>query len=223
MLLEPLAGPSSSVRSSIPITAASSRVDRLRHETRADHDRIETVPALSRLVMPDLTREIYVGVLQHLEAFHSYVEPAMACALKGVPSARSLLDGNRLRWLAEDLAWFGGTLLPAPAVPIPDTKAGALGMLYVIEGSGLGGRVIGRHLSDSLGVRPGQGGSFYCTQPAETSRRRWRQLCHVLEEQFPDDGAERELIDGARLTFRFLDRWLRKVPTVPDVMAAVEP
>lgn len=207
----------------MPISRPMSRLDRLRCATRNAHALIEAVPALSRLVAADLTHDVYVSVLQHLEAFHACIEPAIACALTGLRSALVLLDGSRPQALAEDLAWFGVRPLPSPPIPMPDTPAGALGMLYVVEGSGLGGRVIGRHLTDSLGVCPGQGGSFYCRRDAETVRWRWRHLCQVLEGPLPGDAPEGRLIEGAQVTFRFLDRWLRTIEIVPGMTAAAAP
>jgi heme oxygenase len=187
---------------------------------------------------PDLTHDEYVALLQHLYSFHAYFEPAIAAALEAYPAAASMLDGARPRALADDLAWFRARPVLAPALPRLDTTDAALGALYVIEGSGLGGRVIARHLMASLGVGAGSGGSFYCGLSAEAARQRWHRLCELLDP--PDGvsagglGADAEprgetacLVDGARQTFAALDRFLRQIVVTvrcgPNLAEAVAP
>jgi heme oxygenase len=189
----------------------SSRLARLRAGTREAHARIETVPALARLLAADLTTAEYVAVLRHMHGFLAVVEPGMAAALSGHPEAAALLDGGRLRALEQDLAWFGaGTAPLREPPPALSGAAAALGALYVVEGSGLGGRVIARHLASNLGVTPGAGASFYGGPTAEGARLRWQRLCTLLDAgALPDD--DDTLVASAVATFRFLDRWMRGI------------
>jgi heme oxygenase len=188
-----------------------SRLDLLRARTRAAHARIETVPALARLVADDLTMAEYVAVLRSMHAFHAALEPAIAGELADVPAAAALLDGGRMRALAEDLAWFGAPGLPPSPVSLPSGRAAALGALYVVEGSGLGGRVIARRVAASLRVTPGRGGNFYGGLGADAARTRWRHLCDLLEHFDLREETAADLIDGAIATFRCLERRLRRV------------
>jgi heme oxygenase len=195
-----------------------SRLARLRLGTSDAHARIESVPALARLLAPDLTPAEYVAVLRHMHGFLSVVEPDIAAAVADIPPAAALLDGTRPRALAEDLAWFGVPSQPLDrAPPALSGAAAALGALYVIEGSGLGGRVIARHLAASLGVAPGTGGSFYGGPTAEAARLRWQRLCALLDPAAPVDSRiggpidDDALLAGALATFGFLDRWMRGI------------
>jgi heme oxygenase len=176
----------------------------LREATRPDHEAMEAVPALKRLMAPDLTATEYAAVLQHMYAFHSVLEPVIAVALRD-HKALALVDGSRLSALAEDLAWFGmPPVRSGVAVPVLGSAAAAIGALYVVEGSGLGGRVIARHVQASLGVAPGRGGSFYGGLSADAARARWRAFCGVLAEP-GGGGDDGEAIAGAaRATFRCL-------------------
>ncbi len=186
----------------------ASRLARLRHGTAATHARIETIPALARLLAPDLGTADYVAVLRAMHAFLAGTEPAVARALTARPDAAALLDGARPRALAEDLAWFGAAAPPPIDPPaLPDTEA-ALGALYVIEGSGLGARVIARHLADRLGVAPGAGASFYGGQTAEAARQRWRRLCALLDTQAAAAG---DPVGGALAAFAALEASLRHI------------
>jgi len=198
----------------------NSRVAQLRAGTRSAHARIETAPALVRLVADDLGRNEYVVILQHLQALHTHLEPVLAATLETLPEAAAMLDGDRPRRLAEDLAWFGAPALPPPPLPEMADTAAALGALYVIEGSGLGGRVIGRHLPRCLGVTPGKGGSFFCGLDAEVARSRWDRLTAMLEALPVEDNASADfdarIVASARDTFGFFERCFRRIEVAPD-------
>jgi heme oxygenase len=191
------------------IADAASRLTLLRNATRAAHARLETVPLLQRLMSPELTEADYICVLRHLHAFHARIEPAIAVALEGHP-AESLLDGTRPRALLADLAWFGADPIPPigpehACLPALEDHAAALGALYVVEGSGLGGRVIARHVQACLSVVPGAGASFYGGLSAEAARSRWGQFCALLESAQAAPGT---LCDAANASFACLERWL---------------
>jgi heme oxygenase len=109
-------------------------------------------------------------------------------------------------------------------LPVPDRAEAALGALYVIEGSGLGGRVIARHLAENLGLTPDTGGRFYGGLTADGARARWQRLSEVLEQDFSGGQAQKvpdiedtvvaAMIDAARETFRGLEHWLRRITVV---------
>jgi len=184
------------------------RLALLRQRTRAAHASIERVPGMALLVAPDLTLPHYVSVLQHMHAFLSAAEPAIAAALDGLPAAVPLLDGERPRALASDLAWLGAPPI-AMTRPLPrlETPNAALGALYVVEGSSLGGRVIARHVTESLGMRPGAGGSFYGGLSAEAARIRWAALCDLIESSMSATDAERAAVAACE-TFACLEQWM---------------
>jgi heme oxygenase len=196
----------------VQLTAAGTALESLRAATRAAHASIETVPALSRLLAPNLGAADYVDTLRLLHAFYAGIEPILGRLLQGKSRAAALLDGVRLAAIAEDIAWFGVTPLPPlrPESP-PVSIAAALGALYVIEGSNLGGRVIGRHVSKTLGVVPGSGGSFHCGLTADEARRRWQVLQEVLRLEIDLPGLPLEpLTRTALATFRALECWMRR-------------
>jgi diguanylate cyclase (GGDEF)-like protein len=200
---------------SAPLAAeAPGILERLRAATRAAHASIEKVPSLSRLLAPDLNVTEYVQTLRRLHAFHSSIERDLARCLRGKSRAEALLDGAGLAALAEDIAWFGA--VPAESRRLhqpPQCVAGALGALYVIEGSNLGGRIIGRQVAKSLGVGPGTGGSFYCGLTAESARRRWRLLQEVLRLEIDVPGAAWDPVTTAALaTFDALELWMAEGP-----------
>jgi heme oxygenase len=207
------------------------RLSLLRTRTKAAHASMEKVPILGRLLAPDLTTEEYVSVLDSMHAFHRAFEPEIAATLAGVPQAASVLAVSRLPDLLADLAWFGVSPSPVPP-PIPrlNAPAEALGALYVIEGSILGGRVIARHVADSLGVRSGEGCSYYGGRTADQARDRWQLLCDLLEGYGERDGGasssllpiDEAMAEAACGTFDSLDRWMRRIGVVQGVRPLAE-
>ena len=196
---------------STPVAAESPGIlQRLRSVTRAAHASIERVPSLSRLLAPDLTVADYVQTLRRLHAFFGCIEPFLAYDLRGESRADALLDGAGIADLAADIAWFGALPMETPPPFRPPTGvAAALGTLYVIEGSKLGARIIGRQLAKSLGVGGGAGGSFYCGLTAETGRRRWHSLQEVLRVEIDEPGVACEPVTSAALaTFAALEAWM---------------
>lgn len=127
------------------MTEVSSLATHLREATQAAHRRLDHHPLLTELLSPTLTREVYGQSLAALYGAHGAVESVLA------DFAPAALLPPRLPGLAADLAALG--VVPRPltvAVPQPGNAAEQLGMLYVIEGSNLGGLVIARQLARHL-------------------------------------------------------------------------
>jgi heme oxygenase len=187
-------------------------LESLRASTRAAHSSIETVPALNRLLSQSLTAADYLATLRRLHAFHAGIEPGLTRALLGKSRAAALLDGHRLSAIAADIAWYGATPLPPrPTISASPSITAALGVLYVVEGSNLGGRVIGRHVAKSLGIGPGTGGSYYCGISAEDAQRRWRVLKEALSIEIDPAGVGFEPLTASALaTFGALEAWMRE-------------
>src|SRR5579871_668863 len=109
---------------------------RLRHATADAHARLD-----GRLVDFDLTRR---------PDYHRFLEASAAALL---PLEAALVDANVVRmfpdWpqrsrgraIRQDLARLGGEFFPL-ATPGQVTADGVLGTMYVLEGSGLGARVL---------------------------------------------------------------------------------
>lgn len=178
-------------------------IGRLRAETRSAHDRIERdLDWTARLA----SRAAYAGWLAGLAGFHRPWEEGVAPWLDpGFFAAR-----RRSALLVADLAWLGWDrgaigrigLCPVPAVT---GRAQALGSLYVLEGSRLGGQVIAREAERRLGVGP-QGGCAYFRGHGQPTGRLWQGLQAELA-RLPEP-EEDEAVEAALATFDTLRRWL---------------
>lgn len=173
----------------------------LRAATSEAHDRLsmDLDPARVCATRPDYTR-----FLAALYGFHVAVERALGpLALSGVaPSpCRSAL-------LADDLAFLGASPANLPVMPWRTSleAAGArFGVAYVVEGSALGGVLLGRLARDHLQLGPQHGASFFALGSGEAGR--WRDVKAALES----DAAGAHLgpaTTAAAATFEALGGWM---------------
>lgn len=191
----------------------------LRDETAPLHDAVESALGL---VDEDLTLEHYAAVLVGFNATVPLLEARIAQRL---PSrlAPFLAPRCKARCLRDDLAWLRATrpevaaaafqadaqpadALGAPfeSLPAIDTAAEALGVMYVLEGASLGGRVIARHLERHLGLSNGRGYSYFCAYGTAVGAM-WQQFrATIVAEIAPAE--HRLAIDAAVQTFRALER-----------------
>jgi heme oxygenase len=117
---------------------------------------------------------------------------------------------DRLVRLRGDLIRLGVDPACVPLAPLPAavTVADAVGLVYVLEGSVLGGRIIARHLAERLALGADDGAAFYVDPPAGT-RPRWTDVCAIIDRWADAAGpdAEAAMVAAARRSFVELDSW----------------
>ena len=180
--------------------------DRLRTETRVEHERVEAVFDITR---PGVTpREVRGWV----EAFYGFYVPFEAAVTRGLATAdlAAFFDLRRKGRLLEadlrDLGRTGRSLHDLPVCDVlPDVSAlpAILGALYVTEGSTLGGQVIARHLS----AIPALPRLRFFAPYGDRAGAMWRGFRSVLDERVPAPSHDRA-IRAARDTFTVLHDWL---------------
>jgi heme oxygenase len=175
-------------------------LDRLKAETRDAHDGIERDLDLTRA---DLSLDEYGLLLTRMHGFVAAWEPAVEAAL-GEPEF--FRPRRKLPLLSRDIAALG--LAPGPAcrdIPAVATAPAALGSLYVMEGSTLGGQVIRRHVETLFGFGPGGPTAYFGSYGAGVGRR-WQEMRARLAALPP--AAAPEVVTAALATFSCLHRWL---------------
>ena len=129
---------------------------RLRHVTADLHRRSEAALALPTK-LADLSG--YVSLLNILWRFHSGCEIALRRCREELPSTSLCL--HKAEWIVEDLSCFGRLPSGDPIELVVGGRCDMLGCLYVVEGSMLGGRYIGKQAARALGVSRRFGGRFF--------------------------------------------------------------
>lgn len=93
------------------------------------------------------------------------------------------------------------------------TFPAALGSLYVLEGSTLGGQVLTRHFRESLGLADSSLHFFHSHGPLVG--KRWKEFCAALETFGAQNGpAQESVIAGAADSFTSVMRWFRDKPVL---------
>jgi heme oxygenase len=152
----------------------------LRDRTATAHRRLEDS---TDLMSPSLGLDRYRSLLLGFAAVHRGLEDEIGRQFAREPQISPIttlhFDGRRrLPLLADDLAQLGAAL-PEPTTFKLTSVAGALGALYVCEGSTLGGSVVAPHIRDVLGVDAPIG--FFTASATEVPLR-WMTCRRVINE-----------------------------------------
>ncbi len=150
-----------------------------------------------------------VGMICGFHGFHAAWEPAMAHALKHDPF---VVQRARLPLLTQDLRDVGHAASPPhciEAAALVSCEAAALGSLYVMEGSTLGGQVIRKTLSADAWPRPG--GPRYFNPYGRQTAAKWREFQTYLTARGANLPFE-TIVAGAQATFALLQTWLTPSP-----------
>lgn len=208
-----------------PPVATSSILQRLRLETRDEHEAVELV---LDLMSESLTRQIYCQRLEQFYGFYAPLERALQARTQSLvdeagkfplsdasPTALAVrLD--KTAHLQQDLHHLGVPIHSLPLcrnLPPLSSQAELLGCMYVMEGATLGGQMISQHVRATLGVTPMSGGSFFDGYGDDTARM-WRGMRQLLVSASSDTETENAIVINARVTFACLLRWCETSPTI---------
>jgi heme oxygenase len=179
---------------------------RLRTETRTAHARIEEAVNLPASLS---TPAAYKALLARMYGFHAVFEEEAGSVLAG----RGFCDSApRSRLIVADLAALGepadaiAALPRCPGVLREPSLPAALGAMYVVEGSMLGGVVIAAEVRRSLGIAAESGCSFF-TGPGKALMARWAAFRERLAG-FSSPERDDLIVTGALSTFERMQRWL---------------
>lgn len=179
-------------------------LDQLKADTLPQHKALEDALALLR---DEYTVPEYVKLLARLYGYYRPWEWAAASVLN--EHAPGLLS-NRLKTdlLAADLRHFAvdPQCLPCcPSLPSLRTLPEALGSLYVLEGSTLGGQILFRHFTEKFAL--GSAGTSFFNAYGNQIGSMWRLFRNeLLRLSCIDDGPA--IVASARATFETMHLWL---------------
>ncbi|MCX7304241.1 MAG: biliverdin-producing heme oxygenase [Hyphomicrobiales bacterium] len=186
----------------------------LRAATQAEHAALDQHPAFSSLTGGTLDIASYQQLMLQMYGFYDKHDATLdeACRLHSL-SRLGFVYRPRAEILKADLIDLGTTAPFAPFVPLNGSlqqigSAAALGgMLYVLEGSLLGGALLCR-AAETLLTRTGAKGNGYWQWCRDVGAKRWAATCAVLEALATTDDNRQELIDGAKVAFKAFASWM---------------
>ena len=193
-------------------TRSADVLTELRTATAVEHEQVETTLGL---MDHDLGRDRLVAVLVRLHAFWTAAEAGLdAWAHRWPADAETVAWSRRRRahLFAEDLRTLGAEPDPAPLPdlpPVEDTDH-ALGRLYVLEGSTLGGTFISRHLATLPTLGPDVRLGAFSPYGTETGAM-WQAFRRVTRDRVATGGDAGRVVGAARATFSALAAWCAPV------------
>jgi len=180
-----------------PRGPASTRLE-LRAATAAVHERLHHLPAFAAIAEGRLGVAAYGRLLLALHDFHGSLAGAAdaACAVLGADALRAA-GARRRELLRADLEAVGASA-PGGAEPIALGGARAVGCLYTILGSTLGGKLIHRQLDYLFAGAAGR--RFFAGAPDDGAR--WRDFGIRLDAYGRGLDDLTGLVEGAHVAFR---------------------
>ena len=182
-------------------------ISRLRNQTAPAHEALEKLPISQTIVCADVRLEDYIGYLTLMaDALHDSETHIFPLAEDLIPD---LQERRKLPAILDDLTFHSVPKTHFRPVFIPSEKpsaAFALGILYVMEGSVLGGRVILKNLGKNLGLADDESGARYFYGYGAQTGTRWKSFMEWLAGYEAAHDCGEEIIAGANHAFASIHR-----------------
>ena len=183
--------------------------EQLKQGTADLHRRVDTAVDLD-VTCADVAS--YRGLLSRLLGYYEPVESTLS-TFDWQSIGLDYGPRRKLHLLVEDLHELGldaGEIdsLPRFAVsPTPLCLAGAIGVMYVLEGATLGGQIIVKRVAKTLGLSASGGARFHAGYGTENGAM-WRAFKTVGSTHLKTDDQKDAALHFARRTFETYEAWL---------------
>ncbi len=177
-------------------------LEHLRNSTAQSHTALEALPVSASIMDPAVTNSTYA---RYLGLMHDVVKDAelnIFPLLSGI--VPDLEARNKTAQIENDLAFLGDAKGGYEKVLSASLKslspAFALGIMYTVEGSSLGGRVILKNIQAALGHDAQNGASYFSGYGGQTGSM-WKSFLANLANYETHSHATEEIIAGANYAF----------------------
>ncbi len=187
-------------------------LEALKAKTAASHRNVEASPLMQPIATRKLTPENYTHILRKFYGFFQPLEtsihhlPELEYYLPDLPNRRksaSILQD--LRAINQENIVLASLPL-CPDVPQITNVSEALGAMYVMEGSTLGGKIISKIVHETLGYTPENGIAFFNGYGTQTGPK-WKAFQETLTRFAKTPDREEGIVNSATLTFQKLEVW----------------
>lgn len=183
----------------------------LRQQTAESHQKLEDNYLSKAILNPSVTQADYQKYLAGLYGL------TIACEDQVFPVVSLVVPQIEKRYksgkIIEDLSFTGYSDLKIDELPYYQYKfstvAEALGIMYVLEGSSLGGRILYKHVNQHLGLDSKKGAAYFWGYGTETGPM-WKSFISGVARYAAENKEGQQIIDSAIKTFIITDTWLSK-------------
>jgi len=193
--------------------------DLLRQGTRVIHERLHHHSSFAELMDETIALPGYLALLESLYSYHQGLEHALDSAIFPERSQAPTVD-HRSQRLLHDMEELRPSRLDhtghVQAVAHTEIKSyGAwLGVLYVREGSMMGGRALAAKLDHLCGDQA-SGRSFF--QGGSGDGASWQRLCRALDGLIEPE-AQDQALQAALASFQLFDTWMMPKAVVTPIL-----
>ncbi|MEO6284473.1 MAG: biliverdin-producing heme oxygenase [Dyadobacter sp.] len=186
-------------------------IKNLRQETAASHQHLEDNTLSKALLSPTLALPDYQAYLTALYAVTITCEDQVFPPISHI--VPDLQDRYKSGKIIEDLSFTGLSDVQIDALPVYQfefsSPAEALGIMYVLEGSTLGGRILYKHVHETLGLSSERGAAYFWGYGSQTGML-WKSFISAFSEFAIENDASGQIIESAIKTFLMIDNWLSR-------------
>lgn len=179
----------------------------LRQSTAKAHTALEALPVSESILKDGVTNAEYA---HYLTLMHDVVKDAEENIFPALERyVNDINERNKAHLIEADLQKLGalktGMQKPVSAGLQNPTAGFAMGILYVIEGSSLGGRVILKNIAKNLDHTETSGAAYFSGYGTETGSR-WKAFLSDLSDFENQNSAGNEIIAGANYAFEAIHK-----------------
>ncbi|OYU80776.1 MAG: heme oxygenase [Flavobacterium sp. BFFFF1] len=190
------------------LTCSDLFLNKLRQSTADSHKKLESLPVSRSITSPQITKSDYTFYLSLMGDVVNDMETHIFPLLK--PLLPDIDERRKTSWIVDDLSVLEyrknpySPVFKNPAVSVPF----ALGMMYVVEGSVLGGRFILQNIQASLGFN--EEGARYFTGYGNKTGSYWKKFLKAFADYAIINNAEEEMVAGANFAFEQIYKHLNQ-------------
>ena len=185
-------------------TQAPMFLEKLRAATTPSHTNLEALPVSVSIMNPKVSDAEYA---LYLTLMHDVVKDVEENIF---PTAKAILPEldvhPKVQFIEADLKTLGAvkttsvTPLSSKVDVATLSPAFALGVMYVIEGSSLGGRVILKNINGALGHDADSGATYFAGYGGQTGSH-WKNFLGSFMQYEAQTNSQDEIIKGANFAF----------------------
>ncbi len=179
---------------------------KLKHETKEVHTDAE------RLIIKTLsTINSIEDYIKFLKLFYGFFNPLDILARKYIDEnvLKDISIRGNTRYIINDIETFAGDkiILLAPAIPHVTNVLQAFGVMYVMEGSTLGGQIITKMLRHK-DIKIANNGLTFFEGYKENTPMMWKNFTACLDDNFQTDEQINQIVLSAKDTFIKMKEWI---------------
>lgn len=184
-------------------------LDKLREETRADHDELEAIGLSDKIMDGSLQPQEYKNLIRVHYLVHRSLEEQLELLNVQHYFPELHFEGRKkMPLIRQDLAEIGIDEVDmvryevAGDLPDPELPYGLLGTMYVMEGATLGGMVIVKALRKNEQLSAFEPFHYFGCYGGDTGKQ-WKSFLEVLKQEGNKPEARQAVVSAAKQTYQF--------------------